>query len=278
MADKIGFEFEFLIPDGIGGKEGIRKIFKEELGVNLKTPYSASYDKGHWVLTTDDSVSPLYSEYSMYVDRGYEVCTPPMPRAKAMRVLESIFELFKRNGFMTNNTCGLHINADISSLTQFIDPIALVVLSNEVEDLIDWKRLGNYYCLSLERALRARIQQINKKIMSKKKVDLFSELYTPSLVNKLTNRKFVTMNFSNEKYLEYRALGGKNYEYRYDEIKKAIDNLFDKMYDAALMDSVPKIKSKFRRRLINNYGLVPVNVPYVFDPEVFDDKFSIYRL
>ena len=278
MTDKIGFEFEFLIPDGISGKEGIRKIFLEELGVKLKTPYNSSYEKGHWVLTTDDSVSPLPSEYSSYVDRGYEVCTPPMYRDTALEVLQSVFELFKRNEFKTNNTCGIHINVDIGPLTKYIDPVALVVLSNETDELIDWNRLGNYYCLSLERALRARVQQINKKILSKKRIDLFSELYSTSLVNKFTNRKFVTMNFSNENYLEYRALGGKNYEYRYKEIEKSINRLFEKMEEAALMDSNPTIKSRFRKRLVEHYGLLPLNLPYNFNPDVFEDKYSIYRL
>ena len=210
LQKQIGFEFE------IGSPIGLRRVctkIKEELGIGgLK------------------SVQDFTVETQLKCNG--EIVTPVWPFRKGIVNLRRIFRWFEKNGILTDETCGLHVNLSYrkKELNYMIDPMRLVLCFNEEKWLKVCKRRDNEYthCYIDELILDSRRKTFDNEEKIYKWID--NQLETLS-------DKYHTVNIENletgNPYVEYRCLGGLGYHLRFNIMLKAIIDMSNNM-DRAL--------------------------------------------
>ena len=239
LQKQVGFEFE------IGSPIGLRTVctrIKNELGISgLKSVQE-------------------YTVETQLKCNG-EIVTPVWPFHKGMTNLRRIFRWFEKNGILTNNTCGFHVNLSYKKkeLNYMLDPMRLVLCFNEEKWLKVCKRGDNEYtgCYIDELILnsRRRVFDNEEKIynwVNKKLEDLTDKYRTVNIENLEEDNP----------YIEYRCLGGVGYHLRPNIMLKAIIDMSNNM-DRALPSArgtgfmTKKLRECFRRK--NTHNIV---VPY----------------
>ena len=210
LQKQIGFEFEIGSPIGL---RTVCKKIKDELGiVGLKT------------------VEDYTVETKLKCDG--EIITPVWPFRKGMVNLRRIFRWFEKNGILTNDTCGFHVNLSYKrkELNYMMDPMRLVLCFNEEKWLKVCKRRDNEYiqCYIDELILdsRRRVFANEEKVYNwiDKKIEDLKDKYRTVNIEKLEE---------DNSYIEYRCLGGKGYHLRPNIMFKAIMDMANNM-DRAL--------------------------------------------
>ena len=210
LQKQIGFEFEIGSPIGL---RTVCKKIKDELGIGgLKT----------------------VEEFTVETNHKYdgEIITPVWPFRKGMVNLRRIFRWFEKNGILTNDTCGFHVNLSYKrkELNYMMDPMRLVLCFNEEKWLKVCKRRGNEYiqCYIDELILdsRRRVFANEEKVYNwiDKKIEDLKDKYRTVNIEKLEE---------DNPYIEYRCLGGKGYHLRSNIMFKAIMDMANNM-DRAL--------------------------------------------
>ena len=119
----IGFEFEIGSPWSMATT--VRKI-REELGIKgLKAQVDVTVDTPQ--------------KYNG------EIATPPWPYRQGVVNLKKIFKWFERNGIVTNDSCGFHVNISFKTkhLNWMMDTQRLILCFNEEKWLKVCKRHGS---------------------------------------------------------------------------------------------------------------------------------------
>ena len=197
---QIGFEFE------IGSPWGIRKTcekMKTELNLTgLKTQ----------------------EEYTVETQAKYngEITTPVWPFAKGFRNLKRIFKWFEKNGIVTDDSCGFHVNLSFKNqaLNWMINPTNLILCFNEEKWLKVCKRHGNEYTDC----------QIDELIINKPRKPFADEEKALNWIDKKikdeVDERYHSVNWAHletdNPYVEYRCLGGVGYHLRYGLMAKAV--------------------------------------------------------
>ena len=239
LQKQIGFEFEIGSPIGL---RTVCKKIKDELGIGgLKT----------------------VEEFTVETNHKYdgEIITPVWPFRKGMVNLRRIFRWFEKNGILTNDTCGFHVNLSYKKkeFNYMMDTTRLVLCFNEEKWLKVCKRNDNEYtgCYidTLILDARSRVFDNEEKIynwIDKKLEDLTDKYRTVNIENLEEDNP----------YIEYRCLGGVGYHLRPKIMFKAIIDMSNTM-DRALPSArgtgfmTKKLRACFRRK--NTHKVV---VPY----------------
>ena len=206
LQKQVGFEFEIGSP--ISLLTVCRRI-KNELGITgLKTA----------------------EEFTVETQLKFngEIITPVWPFRKGMVNLRRIFRWFEKNGILTDDTCGFHVNLSYrkKEINYMIDPMRLVLCFNEEKWLKVCKRGNNEYT-------HCYIDELI--VDSQKKVfDNEEKVYNwiDQRLEDLTD-KYRTINIENlvedNPYIEYRCLGGVGYHLRPNIMFKAIMDMSNNM-------------------------------------------------
>ena len=102
-------------------------------------------------IATDLGIRGLVAQVDMTVETkakyNGEISTPVWPLAKGISNLRRIFKWFEKNGIVTDDTCGFHVNLSFrrAELNWMLDVDRLVLSFNEEKWLKLCKRSGNSY-------------------------------------------------------------------------------------------------------------------------------------
>ena len=230
LQKQIGFEFE------IGSPIALRSVcnkIKNELGIaGLKT-------------VVDFTVETK-------LKCNGEIVTPAWPFRKGMVNFRRIFRWFEKNGILTDDTCGFHVNLSYKKkeFNYMLDPMRLVLCFNEEKWLKVCKRNDNEYtgCYIDALILNARSRVFDNEEKIYNWIDKNLEYLTD---------KYRTVNIENleldNPYVEYRCLGGLGYHLRPNIMFKAIMDMSNNM-DRALPHArgtsfmTKKVRECFRRK------------------------------
>ena len=199
----IGFEFEIGSPWSMATT--VRKI-REELGIKgLKAQVDVTVDTPQ--------------KYNG------EIATPPWPYRQGVVNLKKIFKWFEKNGIVTNDSCGFHVNISFKNkeLNWMMDTQRLILCFNEEKWLKVCKRHGSEWteCYIDELILIAGRKKFKDEDGVKKWID--------KQLEDLTEERQHTINLNNlggkNPYVEYRCLGGVGYHLRYNVMIKAITDM-----------------------------------------------------
>ena len=231
----VGFEFEIGAPwtmqtvaNKIGAELGIRGL-KTQVDMTVET--KAKYNG--------------------------EVTTPVWPVAKGISNLRRIFKWFEKNGIVTDETCGFHVNLSFrrTELNWMLDIDRLVLAFNEEKWLKLCKRVNNTYTGCYIDNL---ICDAGKKVF---KDEATRDEWVAEQIIKLGEDRFCSVNIEHleedSPYIEYRVLGGKGYHLRYGVMVKGIIDMVANM-KRALPDGRGtalrgrKLKECFKVKGLNN--------------------------
>ncbi len=197
---QIGFEFEIGSPYSM--KNTCRRI-KEDINIRgLKTSYEVTVE------------TP--AKYNG------EIITPVWPLAKGITNLKRIFKWFEKNGIITNQSCGFHVNISFKNkgLNCMIDPTTLILCFNEEKWLDVCNRRGSMYtgCHMDELIVtRGRRKFTNEKNVLN---------WIDTKIKEEEDQRYYSINWAHletsNPYVEYRCLGGVGYHLRYGIMSKAI--------------------------------------------------------
>ena len=189
----VGFEFEVGSPWTM--KTTVRKI-REDLGISGLTPQV-------------DVTVETNAKYNG------EISTPVWPLAKGMSNLRRIFKWFEKNGIVTNDSCGFHVNLSFrrKELNWMLDIDRLVLSFNEEKWLKLCKRVNNSYTGCYIDNL---ICEAGKKVF---KTEAIRDQWVADKIIELGEDRFSSVNIEHleedSPYVEYRVLGGTGYHLRY---------------------------------------------------------------
>jgi len=207
----IGFEFEFYSEKSY---HKLLEYLNRELGVKVSgyRVYHSSFepDETHWKIEPDLSLGMS----------GIELISGPIPYINSKIYLLKVLEILKKPEFSTDEKCSLHINISFDKETspRTLEKINKLKLILDVDENFIYKyfpdRENNFYAKSV------------KKIIPFKSYD-FSNNAAELLVNslELPDTKYYGINLLNvfESRVEYRYIGGGEYEQKTGEILDLLD-------------------------------------------------------
>lgn len=230
----IGYEFEFYSEKN---KREVRKELKEKLGKKIvfvddpkASDYSRDIKEGSLILTIDKSGG---------IDM-YEVITPPLSYIEAISVFKKISNWIDEFGYTTKHS-GIHINISLKDVNIKNIDIFKFILSFKEEYVYEIfpKRKNNIYCNS--------IKMFYPKNLHMK----FLPEYKHNFNYPMT--KYFGVNFEKLKsnYLEYRYLGGANYQRKVDEIITLTDYFIEHLCNV-VKDNKLTVEDKVEfQRIVN---------------------------
>lgn len=218
---KCGLEFEFLSNyDYVKTLEILNNYFNpiEVYGFN-------TYHSDFIVSNTQFKIEPDFSGGSDMI----ELITGPMEYNEAKIIISKMLEFIKKHGY-TNETSSIHINISFDDINmKDLKPVKLILNLNE--DFIYEKfpdRMNNIYARSIKYIIPFE-HYIN------------TQYGMSSVINSFTipdDSKYYGVNFLklSENYLEFRYIGGENYEDKKIEIFTMLDYFILQCRNAILED------------------------------------------
>jgi hypothetical protein len=216
----IGFEFEFF---SSMMKGRLAQIISKELGKKVHVS-----EKYHSNIPVDRNNFKLEADFSGGSDM-VELVTGPMPYQEAIPVLYKILNIIKEYGYTTDK-CAFQFNVsfdemrkDVKTPIQHMDKLKFVLSLDEglIYDKFG-SRFGNVYAKSIKRVIPRNRYSILENIQS---ID--------PMMFRLPNEKYYGVNFTklNDGYLEFRYLGGRDYEKKGSQIVKVMDYIILHLYN-----------------------------------------------
>lgn len=178
------------------------------------------YDSStNWTFQTDNSLS---SNRGL----GVEITSPPVPINQFLDEMKKMFNFISSIGF-TDGEAGLHIGVSFKDRYMWddIDPLKLAVFMDEG---YIWKyfpeRVDNEYAEKVIGAIEDKLHNVN--------IDLLKTISPGKHKNQINDddalkfSKYYGINFSKiiegDNYIEFRYLGGTNYEKKYKRIQDTL--------------------------------------------------------
>jgi|TARA_R110000851_G_scaffold141523_3_gene279460 hypothetical protein len=184
-------------------------------------------------IATDLGIRGLVAQVDMTVETkakyNGEISTPVWPLAKGISNLRRIFKWFEKNGIVTDDTCGFHVNLSFrrAELNWMLDVDRLVLSFNEEKWLKLCKRSGNSYTSCYIDNL---ICDAGRKVF---KDEPTRDAWVADRILELGEDRFYSVNIEhleeNRPYVEYRVLGGKGYHLRYGVMVKGVIDMVANM-------------------------------------------------
>jgi hypothetical protein len=269
---KLGFEFEFFSSlDVFKTARSLAAATNKRVVVPLSL---SSLDEPkplyHSPVTPTSSIFKLEPDYS----GGKKMCelvTGPMKYSEARNIMIKVFEWIQSYGY-TNERCAIHINISIDNN---VIPTKYNIQNINVPKFIlsfDENVIFNKFPKRKDSVYARSIKQIRPNDV------LF---YSPSLeefsratLNLPTDEKYFGVNFSKAEkgYLEYRYLGGENYENKAKIILDLIDYMAIHLYDTLNFDGFSeKEKSEFKKIIDLDKKIYEGFVKYEYFSKKFPD-------
>jgi len=270
---QIGFEFEFF--SKLSKKEMVKSISKT-LGKKVVLPYEISGfntrtirskplekpNKNKYILTPDYSGGPEMAE----------LVTGPLPYAEARLQLIKMLKWIETNGWTTDK-CGIHINIS------FLPDLHLLHYTN----ILTMDRLK--FCLSFDENFvyklfpkrKDNVYAASIKTIIPSNPFMFTNTFQTIIPNNyLTpNTKYFGVNFLKQQknYLEFRYLGGADYEKKTQKLLDSLDYfilqlfkiLADQSYSETDIIQLKKIITKHKKIVesFSNYKNFLYNYPKI---------------
>lgn len=216
---KIGIEFEFFSNFDL-------KKTKEELS-NLLGKKIRIEEKAH------SDFAPTYDTWKMEPDNSggsgmIELVTGSLPYAETKIVIAKMLKWIKENG-STNDKCSIHINISFDG--------EKLGTSVNISKLDIGKFVLNFDEEAVYNAFPNRRDSVYAKTI--KFIVPLSGMTQPSSANTLwknymfVKEKYYGVNFSKipKNYIEFRYLGGKDYQLKYDTIMNMVNHFIVSLYD-----------------------------------------------
>lgn len=290
---QIGFEFEFFT------KLNIRKVkseLKKALGVKItdgvkERSFTRELLGYNTEFTPTDKIFKLEKDYSGGPDM-YELITGPINYFDARKILILMLKKIQEIG-MTNDRCGLHINisfkdSDLSAMHINILKFCIDFLEIEKDLYKDFpSRKNNIYTNSITRLVPDfEYLQLDLNAISIDKMKFLLPLES----------RYFGVNFKNIKknYIEFRYIGGSNYEKKLSKILEYTDDFIYLMYENIVNTNINNIRTnKFMNKLkkkiskieaFKNYKKfkeyypdIKLSVDLRFDPGILAMRFNDIR-
>ncbi len=236
---KIGLEFEFYSKLSYGNTLEIlnRKLGKKVWGFK---EYHSDFkvDENNW------KIEPDFSGGINCV----ELITHPMEYTEARIMLVKIYRIIQEIGYTTERT-GLHINISFDNdflNIEHINPIKLVLgLSEEYIYSFFPERENNIYCKSIKNIIPYKDYDFSLATTNL----LSSSLFLHSGINKYYGVNFTCLN---QGRIEYRYIGGTDYEWKVNETLIIFDYFIKLSYDSIKFPITPNESKMLRKYLEKN--------------------------
>lgn len=266
---KMGFEFEFYSSNS---KEKLKTLYSKYVpNKTITIPYSV-VGQSKVIVAPHSEFKPSASDFKLEADgsggsKMVELVTGSMSYYDARTVLAGTLNFIKENGW-TNELCGIHFNIsftdDIGLKNKLFELNIIKFILSYDEELIYAlfpNRRNNVYTKSIK-----NIHRINPFINIEDSVENLLNYSFPKT-------KYYGVNFSKleKNYLEFRYLGGSNYETRFEDIMKIIDYTFITLYNT-LKNNSTLSKSELRQLLDMNSKIATIAQCFN-DPDNFQRMF-----
>lgn len=236
---KIGLEFEFYSKLSYGNTLEVlnRKLGKKVWGFK---EYHSDFkvDENNW------KIEPDFSGGINCV----ELITHPMEYSEARIMLVKIYRIIQEIGYTTERT-GLHINISFNNdflNIEHINPIKLVLgLSENYIYSFFPERENNIYCKSIKNIIPYKDYDFSMATTN----ILTSSLFLHSGVNKYFGVNFTCLN---QGRLEFRYIGGTDYEDKISETLTLFDYFIKLSYDSIKLPITPNESKMLRQYLEKN--------------------------
>lgn len=241
LNSQIGFEFEFYSNTSV---EETAKSVEQLLGRKIQIE-----TKAHSDFQPSDKVFKM--EPDMSGGAGLiELVTGPLPYTDARLVAIKMLRWIDENGY-TNDRCGLHLNISFQSGTY---GKYFITHMNTLKFILEFKE-AQVYKLFPQREDLVYAKSI-KYILPKNGLFYFDE-YT---VNKqqffYPNTKYYGVNFLKQEngYLEFRYLGGKDYQKRATDILYLMDQFVMQLHHVCANPDLTELNRLELRRIMHDMG------------------------
>lgn len=208
----IGWEFELFPNTTIENvKYNLEKILKKEIRI---------FNEGHAKFTPTKDIYKLERDYSGG-KRMVELVTAPERYDVAMGTLRKVLEFIRYNGYTTSRSAiQPNISFEGENITHKFNKLKFILGFNE-----------DYVYEGFESRKNALYSKSIKHIIPSNKFLVENISSFNSYDYRMPESKYYGVNFDKLKngYLEFRYLGGKDYEYKEDLIKEKINYFIDSM-------------------------------------------------
>jgi len=221
-ASKIGLEFEFFANEGLDKvKRSLSNVLNKRIQIE---------EKAHSEFTPSDEVFKLEPDNSGGTGM-IELVTGPMPFVESKLIIAKTLKWIRENGF-TNERCSIHVNVafdgkklgtptNVSSLD--IGKFVLNFNENKIYEAFP-NRKDSVYAKSIKFIvpLSGMTQPSPEKILWKNYM--------------FVSEKYYGVNFSKlpKNYIEFRYLGGKDYEKKYNTIMDLTEHFVVSLYETLM--------------------------------------------
>jgi len=179
---------------------------------NIKAEWSSSKT------LSPGSKSWRYEKDATIDDIGIEIKSPPMPISDFIKTCPKIFTWINKNGY-TDDSCGFHIHMSLSNTPDLERVVDLVKLTFFTDEEYIFKFFDS-------RKSNENVLSVKDNIMKKggvSKGDLDDLLDVKKIKNKFETSHYNAINWEglddSHGHIEFRYIGGKNYEKKWDNIR-----------------------------------------------------------
>jgi hypothetical protein len=253
-ASRVGVEFEFY--SKLGNKEVARSLAKE-IGKRVVIPYTvpALGEKAkplyHSPIEVTDSIFKLEPDYSGGLEM-YELVTGPMGYKEAKEVIQKILGWIDKFGY-TNEKCSIHLNMsfDIDKVQPLytIDKLDVMKFVLAFDENFIYERFptrrGSVYARTIRSIIPNSFFFYNSAPAD---FDVADNFNTPE-------EKYYGVNFTKREknYLEFRYLGGKDYEKKAKKVLECLDHIAIQFFGILNSEGYTELEKTEIRRIYNNH-------------------------
>jgi hypothetical protein len=197
--------------------------------VNYRDGLFRHKDLDEWYIESDGSL-----EGDGYVTA--EVSSAVYPLAEGLKMLETIFRWMRRNNYTTNESTGLHVSFSIEGFesAQDYDFLKMMILFDENYTANIFDRMDNQYAQQMRTVLYQDFSNAQNpvSVMSSRQIATTIERLRQISKNMTFDgtvgagmSKYYTFRHRANGVVEFRSMGGQNYENKFDIIRKRIVNM-----------------------------------------------------
>lgn len=253
---QVGIEFEFMRePDY--SKSQIKQDLEKILGVGIKV------EKGHHTeFTPTEHIFKMEDDFSGGKNL-IELITGPLNYVVAKRVITLVLGYIKNNkNLFTTNKCGIHLNLNYpnENYIKNIDILKFILLFDEEQVYSRFPgRRGNIYTKSIK-----NIEPLSTNFD-------FRNIEVSKTNFKYPSTKYYGVNFEklSKGYLEFRYIGGENYDQQSTEILELLDYFLFSLKNAYETPYNNDCKEELRNILSNKKMLFEAGKSYFNFKNIF---------
>lgn len=189
--------------------------------------YHQSRPDNTWVIEPDGSLSG-----DSEGDMPAEIISPPMPVAECLEKLRAFMSWAKANDAYTNESTGFHVGVSLPNQGGDIDYIKLALFLGDRYVLETFGRIGNHFTESAIKIITDKIEDGSADVesaMTAMRNNLL-QLAQKSIREHRTE-KYESINIKDD-YIEFRSMGGQDYEQDVGRLTDMISRYAYAMYIA----------------------------------------------